>query len=77
MTPTVGAFLLWSFDGCGIILLRWGLALPRDAPAGPDLARVPAKWNPVRRQEHAPKIESAAFSIHMASLGDLIWMETL
>jgi len=29
------------------------------------LAHVPAKWNPVRRQGHAPTLESTAFSVHM------------
>jgi hypothetical protein len=36
------------------------------------LAHVPAKWNPVRRQGHAPTLESTAFSVHMGSLGDPI-----
>jgi hypothetical protein len=31
------------------------------------LAHVPAKWNPVRRQGHAPKVESTAFSFRMGS----------
>ena len=36
------------------------------------LAHVPAKWNPVRRQGHAPTPESTAFSVHMGSPSDPI-----
>jgi TorA maturation chaperone TorD len=36
------------------------------------LAHVPAKWNPVRRQGHAPKEESTAFSVGMGSPSDPI-----
>jgi hypothetical protein len=36
------------------------------------LVHVPAKWNPVRRQGHAPNVESTAFSVHIGSLSDPI-----
>jgi hypothetical protein len=39
---------------------------------GEPLAHVPAKWNPVRRQGHAPTKESTAFPVHMGSPSDLI-----
>jgi hypothetical protein len=35
-------------------------------------AHVPAKWNPVRRQGHAPNVESTAFPAHMGSPSDPI-----
>jgi REP element-mobilizing transposase RayT len=44
-------------------------SLPRTMQS---LAHVPAKWHPVRRQEHAPTVESTAFSVHMGSLCDPI-----
>src|SRR3954471_16120422 len=34
------------------------------------LKHVPAKWNPVRRQGHAPKLESTAFPAHVGSPSD-------
>jgi hypothetical protein len=40
------------------------IAAPRCCPR---LKHVPAKWNPVRRQGHAPNVESAAFSVHIGS----------
>ena len=36
------------------------------------LAHVPAKWDPVRRQGHAPKRESTALPGHIGSLRDPI-----
>src|ERR1700676_2861072 len=36
------------------------------------LAHVRAKWDPVRRQGHAPTLESTAFSVHMGSQSDPI-----
>jgi hypothetical protein len=36
------------------------------------LAHVPAKWDPVRRQGHAPTRESTAFPGDIGSLGDPI-----
>jgi hypothetical protein len=40
------------------------------------IAHVPAKWNPVRRQGHAPTLESTAFSVHMGSPSDPISTES-
>jgi NAD(P)-dependent dehydrogenase (short-subunit alcohol dehydrogenase family) len=36
-------------------------------------AHVPAKWKPVRRQGHAPIVESTAFPVHLGSLNDPRW----
>jgi hypothetical protein len=32
------------------------------------LTHVPAKWNPVRRREHASTLKSTAFPVHIGSL---------
>src|SRR4051794_31208036 len=42
--------------------------------AGPGevLAHAPAKWNPLRRQGHAPTLESTAFAVDMGPLSDPI-----
>ena len=39
----------------------------------PARAHVPAKWDPVRRQGHAPTRESTARPVHIGSLNDPIW----
>ena len=39
---------------------------------GAHLAHVPAKWDPVRRQGHAPTRESTALSVHIGSPTDPI-----
>jgi hypothetical protein len=36
------------------------------------LAHVPAKWDPVRRQRHAPTGESTAHPVQIGSLSDPI-----
>jgi voltage-gated potassium channel len=49
-----------------------GVIAPTAARFNVALAHVPAKWNPVRRQGHAPTLESTAFSVHMGSPSDPI-----
>jgi len=82
--PTQGMVTLRTVDGFSVCFSiprqqqserTWGGAggaARVDGDAACALAHVPAKWNPVRRQGHAPTLESTAFSVHMGSPSDPI-----